>query len=104
MNKLDLVEQGIARFRNACSDLGRDPATLDIGLFAIEPVEAEARQRDDGSRQLLSGEPADIAADLAGLGECGVGHVVVMLQKPDLAETLDRMDWFAAEVLALVRA
>jgi len=104
MNDLDRVEQGVARFRNACSDLGRDPATLDIGLFAIEPVEAEARRRADGSRQLLSGEPADIAADLAGLGECGVGHLVVMLQKPDLAETIERMDWFSTEVLPLVRA
>ena len=98
-----------ARFASRMADLkreaekaGRDPASLDVGFFHIELPEPAERKAADGSRKTMTGKPADLAADLAAFEAAGAKTIVMIFQRPDLAATLDNMEWFATEVMPLV--
>ena len=51
----------------------------------------------------FSGSPAQLMDDVATYQRLGVSHVNFDFRKPGLNETLERMDWFAQEVMARVR-
>jgi probable F420-dependent oxidoreductase len=78
---------GIARLREACRAVGRDPATLAIsarlGLSAKRP-------------------PADLLTELRALRDLGVAHVVLESQMRDVAQMSATYERFAAEVRALL--
>lgn len=78
---------GIARLREACRTVGRDPATLAIsarlGLSAKRP-------------------PADLLTELRALRDLGVAHVILETQMRDVAEMSATYERFAAEVRALL--
>jgi len=106
-NKLDTLGRlkgGIAELHGVSEQMGRDPASIGIAYVTLWPVSWEAQEGPDGGRRLLTGSPADMAADLAALSTLGVGHMTLTFQTTDLNETLDRMRRFAADVLPLVNA
>jgi alkanesulfonate monooxygenase SsuD/methylene tetrahydromethanopterin reductase-like flavin-dependent oxidoreductase (luciferase family) len=78
---------GIARLREACRTVGRDPATVAIsarlGLSAKRP-------------------PADLLSELRALRDLGVAHVILETQMRDVAEMSATYERFAAEVRALL--
>ena len=78
---------GIARLREACRTVGRDPATLAIsarlGLSTKRP-------------------PADLLTELRAWRDLGVAHVILETQMRDVAEMSATYERFAAEVRALL--
>lgn len=89
--------------RQICDEEGRDPAELDIGFFYTDAVVGTERKGGDGKRQIMTGAPADIAADIAVFGKAGVDTLIFIFQRPDLSATLEQMDWFGAEVMPLLK-
>ena len=86
-----------------CDEEGRDAAELEIGYFYTGAVVAKERRDADGKRKIMTGAPADIAEDIAGFGKVGVGTMIFIFQRPDLAATLEQMEWFGAEVMPLLK-
>jgi probable F420-dependent oxidoreductase len=80
----------------------RDPATLGLTYIVLSPVDWTARPGHDTPRRLFTGSSADMAADATALAKAGVTHLNVTLQAATLPETLDRMQRFAEEVVAVV--
>lgn len=89
-----------AALRKDCEQAGRDPATVDMGLVLLSPVDWEAQEAKGGGRRLFSGSSEDMIADAAALAEAGVKHISLILQTATASETLDRMQRFAEEVLS----
>jgi probable F420-dependent oxidoreductase len=98
----DLLAGRIDVLRAVCDEEGRDMADLDIGYFFTDGVHAGERRDDDGKRKLMTGKPADIAADVAAFGEAGVGTMIFIFQRPEVSATLEQMQWFGEEVMPLL--
>ena len=77
------------------------PSTSAISCFGRWT--GRRRRAADGARRLFTGSSADMAADAAALGSVGVRHVALTFQTATVAETLDRMQRFAGEVMPLAR-
>ncbi len=102
MADIEGIRARIATAHAACEAEGRDPASLAISLFAIMQVAFEPEPGANGGRRLMSGAPAELAEDLSSIGELGVGSVTLLLQVPDLGESVERIARVAAEVRPLV--
>lgn len=93
-----------AELRKASEQAGRDPATVDMALVLLSPVDWQAQPAKDGTRRLFTGSSEDMIADAAALTEAGVDHVSLIFQTSTASETLDRMQRFAEEVLRSKRS
>jgi hypothetical protein len=76
---------------------GRDPAAITIAFVARlhetpQPIDAPDRMPFSGSAQ----QPID---DVEAYRALGVSHLSFDFRAPSLAQTLDRMDWFASQVM-----
>jgi alkanesulfonate monooxygenase SsuD/methylene tetrahydromethanopterin reductase-like flavin-dependent oxidoreductase (luciferase family) len=80
---------------------GRDPSSLGLAYYAGWFDETRRIELEDGERHLLTGSPAQIAEDIAALGELGVGDLVLNLQRDTLERSLASMQHFADEVRPL---
>jgi probable F420-dependent oxidoreductase len=101
-NRLDTAARlgaAIQQLRQICEAAGRDPASLDIAYIVLTPVDWTAQKAGDGERRIFTGDAAAMAADVAALQQAGVRHVCLTLQTGELAETLERMQRFAQEVM-----
>jgi probable F420-dependent oxidoreductase len=76
---------------------GRDFAALAISYKA--PLYDTHVPPPDGSRRAFSGTPAEIAADIRTFAAIGVGELVFDCRGQSIAESIERLDWFAAEVV-----
>jgi hypothetical protein len=82
----------------------RDVRTLDLAYWSVWTGGTGAPSKaGDGERMLLTGSAGDIAGDIAALKGLGVRHVLFNFLAPTRAETLDRIEAFAKDVLAKVR-
>jgi probable F420-dependent oxidoreductase len=96
---------GIAHLKRACEAAGRDPATMEVALLVQNFFEWEPHKIVDGSaRRLYTGSPADMAQDTAALEAIGVGYVALRLGGDTLAQSLEHIERFGAEVIAKARA
>jgi len=105
-HRLDTPERlaaGVAELHSTAKAAGRDPTTIDIGYLVLWPVDWTEHKTADGARRLFTGRSPDMAADAAALAKVGVRHVALTFQTATLAETLDRMQRFANEVMPAVR-
>jgi probable F420-dependent oxidoreductase len=93
------IKAGIARLAHAAEGEGRDPAQLKTALLWFKPPEWTARRAADGARQSFTGGADEMRADAAAFAEAGVDTLVVLPQAPGIAETLERMERFAAAVM-----
>jgi alkanesulfonate monooxygenase SsuD/methylene tetrahydromethanopterin reductase-like flavin-dependent oxidoreductase (luciferase family) len=101
-NRLDTAARlGAAnqQLRQICEAAGRDPASLDMAYIVLTPVDWTAQKAGDGERRIFTGDAAAMAADVAALQQAGVHHVCLTFQTGELAETLERMQRFAQEVM-----
>jgi probable F420-dependent oxidoreductase len=105
-NRLDTAPRlaaAVQELLRICEAAARDPATLDVAYIAITPVDWTAQKAGDGERRIFTGDTAAMAADATALKQAGVRHVCLTFQTGELAETLDRMQRFAQEVLPASR-
>jgi len=104
--RLDTPERlsaGIAELARTAAVAGRDPASIDVGFIVLWPVAWTAQTRTDQTRRMLTGSSQDMAADVAALAKAGVRHLCLTFQAASVAETLERMQRFAEEVMPLTR-
>ncbi len=75
-------------FRQACAEVGRDPATaeLTVGTFAdlLAPGEADKNDARNDDEKHITGSAEEIAEALAGFADIGTQHLIVILDPPDL--------------------
>ena len=56
----------------------------------------------DGSRRTFSGEPEDIAGDIRAFAAIGVHELIFDCRGQSIAESIERLQWFATDVIPLV--
>ncbi len=104
-NRLDTgarVAGAMAAFKIACEKAGRDPASIDLAHVVLWPVNWTAEAAHSGGRRSFTGSSAEMLEDAAAMKAAGVGHLNVSFPAPTVAETLERMQRFAAEVMGKV--
>ena len=89
----------VQELHGMCEAAGRDPASLDVAYIALTPVDWTAQTTGDGERRIFTGDAAAMAADVAALEQAGVRHACLSFQTGDLAETLERIERFAQDVM-----
>jgi probable F420-dependent oxidoreductase len=97
------VAAGIQRLHQVAEQIGRDPSSIGLAYYAGWFDETRTIQLEDGRRHLLSGSPAQIAEDIAALGELGVRDLVLNLQRDTLERSLASMQHFADEIRPLTK-
>ncbi len=97
------LAEGIQRLRQAAEQNGRDPSSVGLAYYAGWFDETKTVQLDGGQRHLLTGSPAQIAEDIAALGELGVRDLVLNLQRDTLEQSLASMQRFAEEIRPLAK-
>ena len=91
------LAQDIATLHRHAEGIGRDAAELDVALKA--PL-YDAAATSGGPRRRFSGEPDQILQDVQTYADLGVSHLIFDVRSSDLSHTLERMAWFAEEVMA----
>jgi probable F420-dependent oxidoreductase len=111
LDTLDRYRDAVTRLHQYAEAGDRDPAEITLAYCAIRwsgsGYGADARPgtaggAPEGQRLLLTGAPEEIAGDIAGLEDLGVGHLMLNFQSARPAEMLERMERFATEVRPLV--
>ena len=93
---------GIGELVRLAEAAGRDPSRIDVGFVVLWPVAWTAQPGPDKEgRRLLTGSSQEMAADIAALGKAGVRNLCLSFQTATIAETLERMQRFAEEVMPL---
>ena len=89
----------IALLNRYAESAGREPGEVEVALkvplydTAIAP---------DGSRRRFSGTADQVLQDVQTYSQLGVNYLIFDFRRPEMAQTLERMDWFASEVMANV--
>jgi probable F420-dependent oxidoreductase len=96
-------KEGVGRLHRAAEQNGRDPQGIGLAYYAGWFDETRTIQLDDGQRHLLSGSAAQIAEDIAALGELGVTDLVLNLQRDTLEQSLASMQHVVDEIRPLTR-
>ena len=101
LGQVDALAPQRAALEAAATEVGRDPATLEItvGIKVAFPDLGDVPAEADDATKFLSGSVAEIAASLRAYAEAGVGHVIAWLY-PINAAAVARF----AEAVELARA
>jgi alkanesulfonate monooxygenase SsuD/methylene tetrahydromethanopterin reductase-like flavin-dependent oxidoreductase (luciferase family) len=78
---------------------GRDFSTLTISYKA--PLYDTGVPSPEGSRRPFSGAPEQIAADIRAFAAIGVHELIFDFRGRSIAESIERLQWFATEVVPL---
>jgi hypothetical protein len=79
---------------------GRDFSALTISCKA--PLYDTGMPSPDGSRRPFSGAPEDIAGDIRSFAAIGVHELTFDCRGRSIAESIERLQWFATQVIPLV--
>jgi probable F420-dependent oxidoreductase len=60
------------------------------------------RQSTPGKRRRFTGSADEIASDIQEYRDAGVDTMIFDVRRPSIAETLERMEWMAKDVIAIV--
>jgi probable F420-dependent oxidoreductase len=78
---------------------GRDPKTIRV---ALKGSLFDKEKKIDGRRRRFMGTAEEIASDIREYRAAGVDTMIFDVRRPNMAETLDRMEWMAKEVFIRV--
>jgi probable F420-dependent oxidoreductase len=91
------LSQNLALLRRYAERAGRDPAELDVSmkapLYDSAPPSGTPRRR-------FSGPTGQILQDVQTYAAIGVTHIIFDIRGADLNQALERLDWFASEIMA----
>ena len=103
LDSLERLAAGIATLREETEAAGRAAGDVRVAYSAEMFYSDEGPVYEaDGSRRLLTGEPAQVAGDIADLADLGVEHLMLDCEGATIDETIARMDRFADRVRPLV--
>ena len=91
----------VGRIRSHAENAGRDPDGIDLA-YSVAGTAIPASSTPETERRPFTGAPSDVAADIAEFREVGVRHMKIGLEADCLAEMLDNLEAFAADVMPLV--
>jgi probable F420-dependent oxidoreductase len=97
------LAEGIKRLHQVAEQNGRDPSSIGLAYYAGWFDETKTVQLEHGQRRLLTGSPAQIAEDIAALGDLGVRDLVLNLQRETLEQSLASMQHFVDEIRPLAK-
>lgn len=89
--------QSVALLHRYAQGAGRDPAELDVSMKA--PL-YDAGPGASGPRRRFSGSTDQILQDVQTYAEVGVTHLIFDIRGNDLTQALERLEWFAQDVMA----
>jgi alkanesulfonate monooxygenase SsuD/methylene tetrahydromethanopterin reductase-like flavin-dependent oxidoreductase (luciferase family) len=95
---------GVEKLHQVAEQNGRDPSSIGLAYYAGWFDETKPAVRlEGGERHIMTGSPAEIAEDIAALGELGVTDFVLNFQRDTLERSLASMQHFADEIWPLTR-
>ena len=94
------LAENLAYLHRHAERAGRDPAEIQVSMKA--PL-YDASSDADGSRRRFSGSPDVVLEDIHAYAEVGVTHLIFDFRSPRHAETEERMERFAGEVMAAAK-
>ena len=101
LNTVPRFAAALGRLEAAAETAGRDPATIDRAFWANWPDDTNPIDIDAGERYIFTGAPEQIAEDISAFAGLGVQHLLFNFQRATLAETLEAMERFMAEIRPL---
>ena len=96
--------EAVDRLHRYAAEYGRNPSEIVLTYNVDWNDEREARHLPDGQRQTFTGTPDQIAADIRAFGQLGVSHLKLDFGGDTLEHTLERMDYYAREVIPRVES
>ncbi|MGE0765235.1 MAG: TIGR03619 family F420-dependent LLM class oxidoreductase [Hyphomicrobiaceae bacterium] len=98
-----------ARFAPALADMhkharasGRDPASIDVAIFAPNYSLGQAQKAPRGGRMSFTGSAVEIAADARAFRDAGVRHINIGFESSSLDDVLRKLDALVKDVVAKV--
>lgn len=88
----------VALVHRYAEDWGRDPSELEISMKA--PLYDVGSGVPGAARRRFAGEPGQILQDIRTYEDAGVGCIIFDVRGDDLGNSLERLEWFAEEVMA----
>jgi len=102
LDTLAKFEGGLQRLRETAEKQGRDPGTIGLAYYAGWFDADKTATLASGERHLLTGTPAQLAEDIAGLEALGVKDLVLNFQRDTLERSLAAIQHFADEIRPLI--
>jgi probable F420-dependent oxidoreductase len=94
----------VEKLHQVAEQNGRDPKSIGLAFYAGWFDEAKPAARlESGERHIMTGSAAEVAGDIAALGELGVTDFVLNFQRDTLEKSLASMQHFATEIRPLIR-
>jgi len=93
------VRKDIATLTEFARAAGRDPKQIRV---ALKGSLFDKEKKIEGRRRRFMGEAEEIASDIRVYRAAGVDTMIFDVRRASSAETLDRMEWMAKEVIAKV--
>ncbi|MDP2601248.1 MAG: LLM class F420-dependent oxidoreductase [Deltaproteobacteria bacterium] len=95
----DDVRKDLATLAEFARAAGRDPKQIRV---ALKGSLFDKEKKIEGRRRRFMGDAEEIAADIRDYRAAGVDMMIFDVRRPSSAETLDRMEWMAKEVIVKV--
>ena len=86
----------LTTIRRYAERAGRDPGKIEVAMKA--PLN-DTSLTPAGHHRRFSGTPDEVLQDVGIYSDLGVDYMIFDIRQPDLGQTLERMDWFAQEVM-----
>ncbi len=91
------LSQKLVTLQRYAEEAGRDPKEIEVAMKA--PL-YDTSLSSAGDRRRFSGSPDQVLQDVKTYSDIGVDHLIFDIRGPDLSQSLERMEWFAQEVMA----
>ena len=91
------MAQNVALLHRYAEAAGRDPSELDVSMKT--PL-YDTGTTASGPRRRFSGEIEQILQDVQTYADVGVTHLIFDIRGSDLNQALERLDWFATDIMA----
>jgi len=93
------VRKDLAILTEFARAAGRDPKQIRV---ALKGSLFDKEKKIEGRRRRFMGDAEEIASDIRDYRAAGVDTMIFDVRRPSSAETLERMEWMAKEVIAQV--
>ena len=104
LDRPELFVAALAEVHAHARAAGRDPASIDVAVYANGLGFNAPRQDKDGRRVAFTGSAEEIAGDARAFAKAGARHLLVGFESTDLAQSLDQVEQFARDVVPLARS
>jgi probable F420-dependent oxidoreductase len=93
------MKQDLVLLAEYAEAAGRDPRKLRV---ALKGSLFDKEKKIDGRRRRFMGSADEIASDIRAYRDVGVDTMIFDVRRPNMTETLERMEWMAKDVITLV--